>query len=154
MQLREQLIQLRDKYGLSQQEFADRLGVTRQTVSNWEQGQGAPSLDKAAELARLYGVTLDDLANDEVSVVSSGRATCRDLHVLERFVGKRVTVGFMDDDERGAIVGAELLGVTENWLRVSYAQKSARFGSPKVVEQEIVALIDTADVASIVAEGA
>lgn len=151
--IKDKLLALRKRSGMSQQEVAVAIGVTRQTVSNWEQGQGAPSLDKAAELARLYGVTLDDLANDEVSVVSSGRATCRDLHVLERFVGKRVTVGFMDDDDRGAIVGAELLGVTENWLRVSYAQKSARFGSPKVVEQEIVALIDTADVASIVAEG-
>lgn len=60
----------------------------------------------------------------------------------------------MGDEGRGAIDDAELLGVTENWLRVSYLQKTARFGSPKVGERPVVALIDTADVASIVAKGA
>ena len=148
----EKLMKLRKKRGMSQQEVASAIDVTRQTVSNWEQGQGAPALDKAAALAKLYGVTLDDLANDEVSVVSSGRGAHRDLHVLERLVGKRVTIGFMDDDDRGAVTGAELLGVTESWLRVSYVQKTSRLGSPKVASQPVVTLIDAADVASVVVE--
>lgn len=152
--IKDKLLALRKRSGMSQQEVASAIDVTRQTVSNWEQGQGAPALDKAAALAKLYGVTLDDLASDEVSVVSSGRGTRRDLHVLERFVGKRVTIGFMDDDDRGAMTGVELLGVTESWLRVSYMQKTARLGSPKVERQAVVALIDAADVASVVAERA
>ena len=49
----EKLQSLRRKQGMSQQEVADLLGVTRQTISNWESDQGAPALDKAAELARL-----------------------------------------------------------------------------------------------------
>ena len=56
----EKLMKLRKKRGMSQQEVASALGVTRQTVSNWECDQGAPSLDKAADLARLYGVSLDE----------------------------------------------------------------------------------------------
>lgn len=150
--IKDKLLALRKRSGMSQQEVASAIDVTRQTVSNWEQGQGAPALDKAAALAKLYGVTLDDLASDEVSVVSSGRGTRRDLHVLERFVGKRVTIGFMDDDDRGAMTGVELLGVTESWLRVSYMQKTARLGSPKVASQPVVTLIDAADVASVVVE--
>lgn len=47
--LAERLVALRKKQGYSQQEIADRLSVTRQTISNWECGQGAPALDKAAE---------------------------------------------------------------------------------------------------------
>ena len=54
----EKLMKLRKKRGMSQQEVASALGVTRQTVSNWECDQGAPSLDKAADLARLYGCLL------------------------------------------------------------------------------------------------
>ena len=42
----EKLMKLRKKRGMSQQEVASALGVTRQTVSNWECDQGAPSLDK------------------------------------------------------------------------------------------------------------
>ena len=51
--LEEKLIKLRKKQGYSQQEVADLLSVTRQTISNWECGQATPALDKAAELARL-----------------------------------------------------------------------------------------------------
>ena len=45
--LSEKLIALRKKSSMSQQELADRICVTRQTISNWECGQGAPALDKA-----------------------------------------------------------------------------------------------------------
>ena len=69
----DKLLALRKRKGMSQQEVADAIGVTRQTVSNWELGQGSPALDKAAELARLYDVTLNDLASDEVDVVCSGK---------------------------------------------------------------------------------
>ena len=53
----DKLFALRRRAGMSQQEVAAAIGVSRQTVSNWEQNQGAPALDKAAELARLYGVS-------------------------------------------------------------------------------------------------
>ena len=46
--LGEKLMILRKKFGYSQQDVADKLSVTRQTISNWECGQGAPALDKAA----------------------------------------------------------------------------------------------------------
>lgn len=65
----DKLLALRKRSGMSQQEVVSAIGVTRQTVGNWELGQGSPALDKAAELARLYGVTLDDLANDEVEYI-------------------------------------------------------------------------------------
>lgn len=59
-------MKLRKKRGCEPaEEVASALGVTQQTVSNWECDQGAPSLDKAADLARLCGVSLDDLVADE-----------------------------------------------------------------------------------------
>lgn len=51
--IHDKLALLRRRSGMSQQEVAETIGVTRQTVSNWELGQGSPALDKAAELARL-----------------------------------------------------------------------------------------------------
>lgn len=44
----DKLFALRRRAGMSQQEVAAAIGVSRQTVSNWEQNQGAPALDKAA----------------------------------------------------------------------------------------------------------
>lgn len=83
----EKLVTLRKKHGYSQQEIADMLSVTRQTISNWECGQGAPSLDKAAELAAIYKVSLDDLAGNEV-VIAAGEKKGKDLHILKKLSEK------------------------------------------------------------------
>lgn len=69
--LGEKLLKLRKKFGYSQQELADKLSVTRQTISNWECGQGAPTIDKAMELAAIFGISLDDLVGDQVNVIVS-----------------------------------------------------------------------------------
>lgn len=144
--LNEKLAALRRGAGMSQQEVAAAIGVTRQTVSNWELGQGAPALDKAAELARLYGVTLDDLVSNEVGVVSSGRgARPRDLHVLRALVGKKGTIEHADQ----MMPDATILDVTEGWLRVSRVVKTSKLGRPKVETAQTIQLVDLADVCAI-----
>lgn len=70
--LGDKLVILRKKNGYSQQELADQLQVSRQTISNWELGQGAPSLDKALEIARIFNIRLDDLA-EEVEIVAKDK---------------------------------------------------------------------------------
>lgn len=64
MTLREKLIVLRDKAGISQMALAHQLGVSRQAVSRWESGDATPSMDKLKALAKIYNVTLDWLCND------------------------------------------------------------------------------------------
>ena len=51
----------RKQHGLSQEELADRIGVSRQTVSKWERAAASPDTDNLLALAQLYGVTLDQL---------------------------------------------------------------------------------------------
>ncbi|MFQ7748116.1 MAG: helix-turn-helix transcriptional regulator [Eubacteriales bacterium] len=65
MTLREKLIVLRDKAGISQMELANQLDVSRQAVSRWESGDTTPSMDKLKTLAKIYDVSLDWLCNDE-----------------------------------------------------------------------------------------
>lgn len=64
MTLREKLIVLRDKAGITQMALAHQLGVSRQAVTRWESGDTAPSMDKLKALAKLYGVSLDWLCSD------------------------------------------------------------------------------------------
>ncbi len=90
--IEEKLLKLRKKQGYSQQEVADFLSVTRQTISNWECGQGMPSLDKEAELAKLYHISLDDLTGNEVEVVTK-EAKPKDLHLLRQLIGKTCRIG-------------------------------------------------------------
>lgn len=65
MELKERLAALRRERGLTQDELARAVGVTRQAVSKWERGVIAPSTVNLVALGRLYGVPLDELANGE-----------------------------------------------------------------------------------------
>lgn len=70
MNLNEKLAGLRKAKGLTQQEIAEALHVSRQAVSRWEVGTAAPSLDNLAYLSRLYGVPLDDFMKEETDELS------------------------------------------------------------------------------------
>ena len=64
------LKELRVKNGLSQEKLAERLGVSRQSVSKWEQGYAVPSSDNVLELSKLYGISADNILNCEVPQVA------------------------------------------------------------------------------------
>ena len=60
---KDNLIALRKINNLSQEELADRIGVTRQTLSKYETGESLPDIDKCMALANVFEVSLDDLVN-------------------------------------------------------------------------------------------
>lgn len=62
----DKLIRLRKKAGWSQEELAEKMNVTRQSVSKWEQAQSLPDLEKMIRLSELFGVSLDYLVKDEM----------------------------------------------------------------------------------------
>lgn len=66
------LIQLRKINRMSQEELADKVNVSRQTLSKWETGESLPDIDKCKLLADIFEVTLDDLVNYESSVQGLG----------------------------------------------------------------------------------
>ena len=66
MTMGDKLIELRKKAGWSQEELSERLDVSRQSISKWEGGLAAPTVDKLVELSRLFGVSTDYLLKDEL----------------------------------------------------------------------------------------
>lgn len=64
MNLPKKLSFLRKEKGLSQENLADEMNVSRQAVSKWESGNVMPSLDNLIYLSKLYGVTIDSLIDD------------------------------------------------------------------------------------------
>lgn len=61
IELGNRLAELRKEHGLSQEELADKLGVSRQAVSKWERGEASPDTDNLIELAKIYNISLDEL---------------------------------------------------------------------------------------------
>lgn len=57
------IVELRKYNNMSQEELAEKLGVSRQTLSKYEIGESVPDIEKCAILAEIFGITLDDLVN-------------------------------------------------------------------------------------------
>ena len=66
MILSEKIVMLRKKYGWSQEELAERLDISRQSVSKWESGASIPDLERIVGMSQLFGVTTDYLLKDEM----------------------------------------------------------------------------------------
>jgi len=62
---RDNIVNLRKIHGMTQEDLAEKAGVTRQAVAKWESGETVPDLEKCRLLAETFGVSLDDLANYE-----------------------------------------------------------------------------------------
>lgn len=68
MKFEQKLINLRKQKSLSQEELAEKLNVTRQTISKWELGQSKPDMDKLLELSKLFNVGVEELTNDNIDL--------------------------------------------------------------------------------------
>ena len=64
MRFEEKIVELRKQKGLSQEELAEQLGVSRQAVSRWELGQTLPDILNLLQLCDLFGVSADYLVRD------------------------------------------------------------------------------------------
>ena len=108
IEIADRLVKLRKKYGYSQEELADKLGLSRQAVSKWERAEASPDTDNLICLAKLYGVSLDELlateedidtivqeqVKEEAPAQEEKVEVNKDDHVI--FVGKggkKVTIG-------------------------------------------------------------
>ena len=98
MQFSEKLSQLRRKAGLSQEQLADRLGVTRQSVSKWESGTAVPELGKLIALSELFEVSVDYLVT----------VSYTHLDVYKRQLQIDASLLYGLEDHEGTITNADL----------------------------------------------
>ncbi len=68
MKFEEKLIKLRKQSGMSQEELAEKLDVTRQTVSKWELGQSKPDMEKLIEISKLFNIPIGNLTDENDSI--------------------------------------------------------------------------------------
>ena len=85
MILADKIVTLRKKAGWSQEELAQQLNVTRQSVSKWEGAQSIPDMEKILQMSRIFGVTIDFLLKDEMETAEAAPET-------ETTAARRVTM--------------------------------------------------------------
>lgn len=85
--LSEKIRELRRKSGLSQEELADKLDVSRQAVSKWETGAAVPTTDTLVDLADLFSVSLDYLLRDGTTEISPAPVTSKKYPKARKILG-------------------------------------------------------------------
>lgn len=126
----------RRQCGMTQSELADKMCVTRQTVSRWEAGTALPDVEKVAQIAKLLQVSCDYLLDDECATGEVVGATKGELmnsqeesscitELLRSLVGRRVHIAFYDDEEDFEICGeiCRVEGFEGNWMRIHILKK-------------------------------
>lgn len=129
MTIASRLLQLRKERGLSQEELAEKLKVSRQAISKWERGDALPDLENLILLSELYGISLDRLvgrdsapAPDKENVTAPSLETQEDGTVVEEKDGgtddtdeetpeEDDTDGFDEDDEENETTEIEGLSI-------------------------------------------
>lgn len=90
MTFQEKLVKLRKLKGITQDEFASAVGVSRQSVYKWESGQSYPEVSKLIEIKKLFEISIDDLLDDNYEVIlpekKKKRLSRQDKERIEREV--------------------------------------------------------------------
>ncbi len=97
MNFYEKLQKLRKRNGLSQEQLAGELGVSRQAVSKWESGQGYPEIDKILLLSDIFKVSLDDLLREDNHIAvnnDSIKLDLKDIWILINRSFKKISYSY------------------------------------------------------------
>ncbi len=109
----------RKDLGLTQNEFAEKLSVTRQTISRWEAGTVLPDIDKISDIASILQVSCDYLLKDEIEedTISTAFAPGK---LLSSLLNKKVKLNFFDDEGDIELFNkeCEILSFEGNWIKV------------------------------------
>ena len=130
MEFNEKLQELRKHKGLTQEELAELLFVSRTAVSKWESGRGYPNIDSLKAIARFFGVTIDELlSGDELLTIAEKDTERKENHIRDLVFGLldiSVAVFFFlplfGQKVNGIIQEVSLLSLTgiASYLRIAY----------------------------------
>lgn len=140
MNIGQNILNLRKSAKLSQEQLAEKIGVTRQTISNWELEESSPDLKQAKALSKIFNVSLDDLTGDSsfeylgetdddrkitiISPIENVIATCNKIQSSNKYKGGKNSPQyalFGSDESNNSIYGANntFLGWYEDKEQIS-----------------------------------
>lgn len=120
------LQQLRKANGYSQDVLAEKLGISRQAVSKWERAESSPSVDNLIDLAKLYGITVDEMLNTEGDrvVIKTQNNTKKDIKgKLKSLISKANDFGIYPELARKLVKFPFFLVVTILYVVLCFVTK-------------------------------
>ena len=130
MEFNNKLYELRKQKGFSQEELANRLNVSRQTVSKWEVGDSTPDMEKLIAISDLFGISLDELVLDKAPEPASAPQPANS-ELYTDIKEKVLTDENRKKAKKGLKIGAIILGVFLAIDLISFVIYVALNGFPK-----------------------
>ena len=130
MEFNEKLQELRKQKGLTQEELAEALFVSRTAISKWESGRGYPNIDSLKAIAKFFGVTIDQLlSGDELLTIAEEDTKQKESHfrdlvfgLLDCSIAMFFFLPFFGQKTNAIIQEVSLVSLTEiaPYLRIAY----------------------------------
>ena len=130
MEFNQKLQELRKQKGLTQEELAEKLYVSRTAISKWESGRGYPNIESLKTIAKFFSVTLDELlSTDEVLTIAEEDNKRKEKHfrdllygLLDLCIAMLLFLPFFAEKANGAIQSTSLisLGDVQAYLKIAY----------------------------------
>ncbi|MGN0615812.1 helix-turn-helix domain-containing protein [Ruminococcus flavefaciens] len=130
MEFNNKLYELRKQKGFSQEELANRLNVSRQTVSKWEVGDSTPDMEKLVAISDLFGISLDELVLDKAPEPAPAPQTAKS-ELYTDIKEKVLTDKNRKKAKKGLKIGAIALGIFLAIDLISFIIYVALNGFPK-----------------------
>lgn len=110
MTFKEKIVKLRKLKGLTQDEFASAVGVSRQAVYKWESGQSYPEVAKLLEMKALFNISIDDLLDDNYEVIVPEKKKKKRLpKEVKREIEEKIEESVIKEAEEAEITEKETL---------------------------------------------
>ena len=130
MEFHEKLQELRKNRGLTQEELAECLYVSRTAISKWESGRGMPSIESLKAISKFFAITLDHLlSSEELMVIAEDDQKKKEIYLRDMIYGLLdcsmvllLFLPFFGQKTESIIQGVSLIGLTESqvYLKVLY----------------------------------
>ena len=139
------ITELRKKYNLTQESLAEKIGVTRQTLSNWESNITSPDLNQASLLCKELNININDLIDNNLEVNVKDNSNS----ILKKLISKEVILNFdydnyydIDIEYQGKV---KVLSIDDEFIKVEVKKEKQTItklidmnlvNSIKVIEEE------------------
>ena len=130
MEFNEKIQELRKQKGITQEELAEKLYVSRTAISKWESGRGYPNIESLKAIAKFFSVTVDELlSTDEILTIVEEDSKCKEKRfrdfiygLLDLSIVMLLFLPFFAEKADGAIQSVSLitLGGVQPYLKIAY----------------------------------
>lgn len=139
MAIGKKIVELRKKYNFTQEKLAEKVGISRQTLSSWESDITSPDLVQASTLSKVLKISLDELVDNSIEIECKNHD---ENSIFNDILNKTCYINFVDDFfdlNFNASTPVKVLSANEDFLKFEYLKSKKR--KIKLIDVDLIVAI-------------